>query len=85
MKEGDEIKLDCTKCGRADKKHINKIEAIVDLRLILLGVLLGLITTIILWNLYGAIGAISLAIPLLMWVQETKSTNSFNKYTIRRK
>lgn len=85
MQEGDEIKVQCKKCGRADKKHINKVDAIIDLRLILVGIILGLITTIILWNLYGAIGAVSLAIPFLMWIQESNSKSSFNKYTIRRK
>ncbi|WP_254073616.1 hypothetical protein [Cellulophaga sp. HaHaR_3_176] len=85
MKEGDEVRVNCTKCSRVEKKHINNIEAVIDMRLIILGIALGIFSTLILLGLYGAIGMVSFAIPILMWLQESNAVNGFNKYTIRRK
>lgn len=86
MKIGkDEVRVNCDSCGKMDKKHINSINAVVDYKLVLIGVLLGLIFTGILWNSYGAIATTSFVIPLLFWISENKSLSGFNKYTIRRK
>ena len=86
MKLGkDEVQVNCDSCGKLDKKHINQITAVIDNRMILLGLGLGVIVTLALWNTFGAISTLSLGIPFLFWVSESKGLSSFNKYMIRRK
>ncbi|UII77529.1 hypothetical protein LV716_07105 [Flagellimonas sp. HMM57] len=86
MKIGkDEIQVNCNYCGKMDKKHINNINAVVDTRIIVVGIFLGLVATVVLWNYFGAIASISFVIPMLFWISENKMLTGFNKYTIRRK
>lgn len=81
----EELNVNCSNCGKLEKKHLNQIIAAVDNRLILVGVLIGLVATAIFWNSYGAISTASFGIAFLFWVAENKAINGFNKYVIRRK
>ncbi|AEM70464.1 hypothetical protein Murru_1423 [Allomuricauda ruestringensis DSM 13258] len=81
----DDIKVDCENCGKMDKKHLNQITTVVDNRIVLLGLLIGLILTLVFWNTYRAISTASLIIPLLFWISENKALSGFNKFLIKRK
>ena len=86
MKLGkDEVQVNCDNCGKLEKKHINQITAVIDNRVVLLGLLLGIIVTLVLWNTFGAVSTLSLGIPFLFWVSESRALSSFNKYVIKRK
>ncbi|MFK7813276.1 MAG: hypothetical protein AB8B59_12345 [Maribacter sp.] len=85
MKVGDAIGVNCKHCGHLGKKHINKITAVSDNRIILGALVLGIIVTIALLFSFGLIAVIALTLPILAWIYENNSTNSFNKYAIRRK
>jgi hypothetical protein len=85
MKVGEEIKVNCPFCGRIDKKHINKINAVMDNRLIVGALGVGIVLTIILMNFLGLIASFAMTLPIMAWVHESNSTNSFNKYMIRKK
>ena len=85
MNVGDEIRVNCMSCGTIARKHINEVRAQPNNTLILIGLGLGLIATAILWTIFGGIGTVSMAIPLLIWVQQSNATNTFNKFMIRRK
>ena len=49
----DEVKVNCNHCGKQDKRHINRITAIPDNRVILFVVVLGIIATVILMVYFG--------------------------------
>ncbi len=85
MERGDEFNINCHNCGITEKKHINDIKAQESNLIMLIGIGVGILATIILWMYFGAIGTISLTIPLIFWQQQMKAVKSFNSYTIRRK
>ena len=85
MKVGDEVSVNCNNCGRIDKKHINRIDAVMNIRKMMFAFIISGIVTIILFSFFGLVGTITFSIPLLMWVQENKSINHFNSYKIRRR
>ncbi|MDH7447360.1 hypothetical protein [Aquimarina sp. 2201CG14-23] len=85
MKVGDEVNVNCGHCGKQDKKHINRIDGVVDNKIILIAIVASVIVTIVLWNFYGAIGSITGVIPAFVWMYETKAANNFNSYKIRRR
>ncbi|MBT8262829.1 MAG: hypothetical protein KJO05_08405 [Bacteroidia bacterium] len=85
MKMGDDVNVNCVQCGSLEKKHLNDIYAVVDYRIILVGVILGIIVTVPLWMYYGAIAAVSGMIPILIYGYENKTGHAFNYYRIKRK
>ena len=85
MEKGDEFKVNCENCGKIEIKHVNDIKAEPNNILILIGVVLGIFASIVLWQLYGAIGVISMVIPILFWKQQTNAIKAFNTYSIRKK
>ncbi len=85
MQKGDEFKVNCFNCGKIDKKHVNDIKAEANNMIILIGVAIGVIASITLWVLFGTIGTIGLAIPILFWYQQMDATKGFNSYMIKRK
>ncbi len=85
MKVGDEVDVNCGHCGKIDKKHINRIDAVADNKKILIAFLISAVASLVLYSYFGLVGTITVGIPLLMWVQEGKSTNQFNSYKIRRR
>ncbi|CAL2103334.1 conserved protein of unknown function [Tenacibaculum sp. 190130A14a] len=85
MEKGEEFKVNCLNCGKVDKVHVNDIRAEQNNIIILIGLVFGIITTIVLWYYFGAIGTISAIIPVLFWQTEMKSVKAFNSYLIRRK
>ena len=85
MEKGEELKLNCLNCGKVDKVHINDIRAEQNKRIILIGLIFGIIATIVLWYYFGAIGTVSAIIPVLFWQTEMKSVKAFNSYLIKRK
>ncbi len=80
----DEIVVNCKKCGKTDKKHINRIDAIIDYRIILIGLFFGAVATILVLQL-GYIALLTFLIPIFFWRQEMEKTNRFNKTLIKRK
>ncbi len=85
MEKGDEFNVNCQNCGKFEKKHINDIKAEPNKLLILIGVGIGIIATIVLWNMFGIIGTVGAIIPILFWYQQMDVTKGFNSYMIRRK
>lgn len=84
MKMGNEVKVNCSDCGKQDKKHLNRITAVVDNRILIGGVILGIISTILLWSILGAIATATFTLPVLFWKSEQGKTRTFNRYTIKR-
>jgi hypothetical protein len=85
MEVGDEVKVNCKSCGKIENIHLNKVYAIADNKILIVGVILGIVVSIILWNMFGAIATATMTIPILIWVYENKMANNFNRYKIRRK
>ncbi|WP_349554639.1 hypothetical protein [Pseudotenacibaculum sp. MALMAid0570] len=85
MEKGDEFTINCQKCGKIAKIHVNDVKAEINKVIIIIGLVLGIVTTVFLWNYFGAIGTVSAIIPILFWQQQMRSVRSFNSYTIRRK
>lgn len=85
MEKGTEFNVNCQNCGNLEKKHVNDIKAEADHKIILIGVGVGILATIFLWIYFGAIGTVSIIIPILFWQQQASTAKSFNSYRIRRK
>ncbi len=86
MKTGnDEVHVNCDYCGKLDKKHINRITAVVDNRIMLVGVGVGVISTIVLWNFFGAIATITFCVPIIFWRYDGEKAHRFNSYALKRK
>ena len=85
MEKGDKFKVNCQKCGKIDKIHVNDVSAESNKSVIITGLIIGVVFSIFLWFYYGAIAAISIAIPYLFRQQQMKSVKAFNSYKIRRK
>ena len=85
MEKGDEFNVNCQNCGKMEKKHVNDIKAEPNKMILLFGIGVGILATIFLWTFYGAIGTVSIIIPVLFWQQQMNSTKGFNSYLIRRK
>lgn len=85
MEKGDEFIVNCLNCGKTEKKHINDIKAAPKKTILWIGVLIGILATIYLWMIYGAVGTVSIIIPLIFWQQQASSVKGFNGYMIRRK
>lgn len=81
----DEVHVNCQNCGKRDKKHLNRITAVVDNRIVLLGISVGIISTIVLWNFLGAIAVFTFTIPILFWRYESEQAHKFNSFLIKRK
>lgn len=85
MQKGDEFQVNCLNCGNRETKHVNDIKAEANNVIILIGVAIGIIASAVLWVLYGALGTLGLAIPVLFWYQQMDATKGFNSYMIKRK
>ncbi len=81
----DEVSVNCNSCGKMDKRHINRVTAIPDSRILLIGVALGLVVTVILIGYFGFIAALSFSIPIMVWRYESEQAHKFNSYAIKRK
>ena len=85
MEKGDTFELICQACGHKQTVHVNDVVAEVNNIIIMIGVIIGLLATSVLWFMFGAIGALSIIIPILFWQQQMASVRAFNSYKIRRK
>ena len=81
----DEVRVNCKECGKDDKRHINRITAIPDIRIILIGVVLGIIATVVLIGYFGFIATITFSIPIIIWKYESDQAHKFNSYAIKRR
>jgi hypothetical protein len=80
----DEIRVNCNSCGKMDKKHLNKITAVADNRIVLLGIPLGILVTATLIFVFGLLAAITFSIPIYIWSYEQKKAHQFNLFRIRK-
>ncbi len=81
----DEINERCKYCGKFTKKHINRLMAVPNKKIILFGGLIGIIFAFILFFIFGWISALAFSIPILITAQQRKIASSFNQTMIRRK
>lgn len=82
--KGDNFNINCTHCASDFKTHVNDVEAHTNATILIAGVVVAIIITAILWFFIGAIGTISMTIPLLVYQAQSKATNAFNIYRVKR-
>ena len=83
--KGSEFYVTCQNCGKAQKKHVNDIKAEKNNIIIIIGIILGLAVSVLLFIYFGIIGTLGIAIALLFWNYEMSEVKSFNGYMVRRK
>ncbi|NQY07330.1 MAG: hypothetical protein HRT68_14340 [Flavobacteriaceae bacterium] len=81
---GDEMNVNCTHCGKLDKKHINRFHAKANKVIILGGLVAGAVATLFLLN-FGWIATATFSIPIFVWLNEEKRASAFNKVMIPRR
>ncbi|MEE1961678.1 hypothetical protein V1387_03200 [Allomuricauda taeanensis] len=97
IKFGNEVKVNCVNCGKLEKKHINKISAVVDNRIVVGGFIIGLCVLILIgsytfifdrplayWKFFALAGGTLSGIPVYLWNMENKAVGNFNRYAIRK-
>jgi hypothetical protein len=82
---GDEVKVNCTTCGKMEKKHINRITAIADLRVIYGAIIIAIVAGTFLWYFFGGISSAIILLPFSACLYENRAASIFNRYKIRRK
>jgi len=80
-----EVQVNCQGCGKREKIHLNKIYAAINYLPILIAVGLSAVVTLLLLTIYGAIGTVTMSIPVIFWLAESNAANTFNKFLIRRR
>ena len=78
----NEINENCFHCGNNTKKHINRLKAETNNTFIIGGIILAIIITIIFWN-FGLISSLSFTIPIMVWIDQNKKTNLFNRSKVK--
>jgi hypothetical protein len=78
---GEEINERCKHCGSYTKRHINRLHAVANFKIIIGGILLAAVVTLIFWDL-GYISTLSATIPIGIWAYENKKISVFNKHLI---
>ncbi|WP_291868072.1 hypothetical protein [Maribacter sp.] len=81
----DEVRVNCNTCGKDDKRHINRITAIPDNRIIILGAVIGVLATTILIGYLGFTAVFTFSIPIFVWKYESEQAHKFNSFALRRK
>lgn len=81
MEIGEEINERCKYCGSYTKRHINRLHATPNNRIVIGGILFAIFFTVTFWNL-GFITTLSGTIPIAIWMHETKKASAFNKVMI---
>ena len=82
---GDEVKVNCTSCGKMENKYINRIEAVADKRFIYLTIAIAIVFAGLLWYYIGGISSTIFLLPFSAWIYESKAASTFNRYKIKRK
>lgn len=82
--KGETFNLQCQNCNKNHSVHVNDVRASPDMKVMGLGVIVGILIAILLWILIGAVGTISIGIPILIWAQQNKAVHDFNRYMTRR-
>ena len=81
---GEEFVVECKKCGTKDVKHVNRINASPNLVPVAIAAVISVIVTLVLWYILGAIGTITILIPLIIWYQQSNAAHKFNVVRIPR-
>ena len=74
----DEVRVNCNFCGKMDKKHLNRITAVADNRILTLGFIIGLVVSVILIYFFGFIAALAFSFPIIVWKYESENAHKFN-------
>ena len=82
--KGDNFNVNCSHCASDFETHVNDVEAHTNATFLIAGVTIGLILVAVLWIFFGGIAVASFLIPILVYRQQSSSTNAFNVYRIKR-
>jgi hypothetical protein len=63
-KLGDEVKVNCTTCGKLENKHINKLTVKEDILILVLVAVLAVVVTILTWLYLGFAAGLILFLPV---------------------
>jgi DNA-directed RNA polymerase subunit RPC12/RpoP len=78
---GNHINDRCNHCGTQVKRRVNRVHAKPDIKIVSIGLLLGIISTIFLWNL-GWIATLTFSIPILAFSYASQQASNFNKVMV---
>lgn len=67
----------CKHCGHFTQKHINRLYANDNYSFVIIGFVIALISTILLWD-FGFISTLTFTIPIWLWIEMKKKCSSFN-------
>ena len=79
----DEVVVNCTNCGKTDKKHVNRFHAKPRYYISLIALVCSILATLYLRR-YGWISSLIFYIPVAVWRREQKRASAFNSVMIPR-
>ena len=84
-REKDEVlTLNCPNCGTNQQSHVNDVRARPNKVILIASAVLGVLIAAILWFMLGAVGTITIGIPLLVVAQQRNAVHTFNSYLVKR-
>lgn len=80
---GETSKHKCLDCNQTTERHVNEIKAKPDSKVILFGVILGVVFTLVLIFIFGYIASITFAIPFFVYQSQLNNAKLFNSYKVQ--
>jgi len=81
---GETFNLQCNSCKKNFTVHVNDVRAQTSPVIMISALVLGILFTLILLMVLGAIATVTLSIPLMIWAQQNKAVRDFNGFMIKR-
>jgi len=78
--KGEKFKVTCKECLRTQQKAANDVYAVPSNIILIGGVIIGIVVTVLLWKMLGAVGVFSFLIPVFIHKSESNSVYLFNSY-----
>lgn len=78
---GNTINERCNYCGTQVQRRVNRVHAKPNLIITFVGLALGILSTIFLWNL-GWIATLTFSIPILVYSYANNQSSNFNKIMV---
>ncbi len=74
----ENLDIRCKHCGNKAQPHVKDIHAELKLFYILIAFLIGIIFSVLFWEIFGMVGTFFILIPCIYWIYEFRLTHKFN-------
>lgn len=80
--KGETFGVNCSHCGKNFTTHVNDVSATVNQKFILMGWILGAVTTVVSIFFIGFIAVATFALPFIIMQTQRNQAHAFNGYRL---